>query len=193
MFALVLEGKVVDVVKDKFPTPKIMRWIECEDQVQIGWVYVDKKFRPNLLSDEENLESVKKQKISQLKIIRDQKNTEPITNHKAFLLDDEGNRTSEESYFLFYTNRHQSNPTSDPDSIINRSLESGMMPYFTKDLQGNPITVELNEDIAKSLRQSIAARNDQNYRKCCAIEAAIRSSVTVKEVEAIQIPTQFSN
>ncbi len=133
----------------------------------------------NLLSE------VKSEKISRIKSIRDQKNAEPITDNKAFMLDDDGNRTSKESFFLFYTNRHQTNPASDPDSIINRAIDSGAMPYFTKNLQGNKITVELNEDIARALRQSIATRNDRNYKACYAIEAAIKEAETTDEVAAI--------
>lgn len=185
MFALIFEKKVTEISQEKFPVAKPMQWVECDETVKVGWFYVNKQFRRGLTSDAEILALEKNQKISQIKSIRDQKNTEPITDHKASLLDYEGNKTSGKSYFLFYTNRHQANPTSDPDSIIARALDSGVMPYFTKDLQGNRITVELTSDIARSLRQSIAARNDQNYKACYAIEAAIREANTIEEVEAI--------
>ena len=50
---------------------------------------------------EDQLPELKLQKISQIKLIRDQKNTEPLTDYKAFLIDDEGNKTNQESYFVF--------------------------------------------------------------------------------------------
>lgn len=154
---------------------QIQKWISAGGVIDKG----------NLLSE------IKSEKISRLKSIRDQKNTEPITDHKAFLLDDDGNRTSEESFFLFYTNRHQTNPTSDPDSIINRAIETGSMPYFTKDLQGNRTTIELTAELARSLRQTIASRNDANYRITLDAEAAIKSANTIEEVESIAI--EFPN
>lgn len=185
MFALIFEDKVAEISEEKFPVAKSMKWVECDDQVQAGWFYVNKKFRLNLLSDEENLEITKRQKISKLKKDRDQKNTEPISEYKAFLLDSEGKKTLEESYFLFYTHRHQVNPTSDPDSIINRTIEMGSMPYFTKDIQGNKITIELTAELARSLRQVIANHNDLNYRNASEAEAKIKAANTIQEVEAV--------
>lgn len=138
-----------------------------------------------IVEQEDLLSKVKLEKAIQIKSLRDQRNTEPITDHKAFLLDDEGSRTSEESYFLFYTNRHQTNPASDPDSIINRAIEMGSMPYFTKDIQGNKIIIELTAELARSLRQTIANRNDMNYRNASETEVAIKAANTIQEVEAI--------
>ncbi len=127
----------------------------------------------------------KVQKISEIKAARDQKNIEPITEFSAFVLDDEGKKTSQKSYFLFYTNRHQTNPNSDPDSIIARVLDLGAMPYFTKDLNGNKIAVDLTLDIAKSLRLAICQRNDTNYKISSSIEVKITDASTLEEVEAI--------
>lgn len=185
MFALIFENKVVEISGNKFPVAESLEWITCDDSVKAGWFYTNGNFKQSLKSDLEILEEAKSKKISQIKSIRDQKNTEPLTNHQAFVIDDGGNVTAEESDFLFYTNRHQTNPTSDPVSIISRVLELGTMPYFTKDTAGNKIVVELTPAIAEALHQSIAERNDNNYRICFAIEAAIRNATTIEEIEAI--------
>ena len=103
------------------------------------------------------------------------------------MFDDEGNKIEQKSYFIFYTNRHQTNPASDPDSIISRALDLGSMPYFTKDLSGNKITIELTSEIAALLRQRIAQRNNGNYKLSSTIEAEINNSTTIEEVEAITL------
>lgn len=131
------------------------------------------------------LEEARLKKIAEIKSIRDQKNTEPLTNHQAFIIDDNGDVTAEESNFLFYTNRHQTNPTSDPASIISRVLELGAMPYFTKDTEGNKVVIELTPVLAAALNQSIATRNDSNYRICFAAETAIRNATTIEGIEAV--------
>ncbi len=136
---------------------------------------------------EDLLAKAKLKKIAEIKSIRDQKNIEPITNFEAFLFDDEGNKIEQKSYFIFYTNRHQTNPASDPDSIISRALDLGSMPYFTKDLSGNKITIELTSEIAALLRQRIAQRNNGNYKLSSTIEAEINNSTTIEEVEAITL------
>lgn len=187
MFALILDNKVVDVSGKRFPTTKNMQWIECDDRVKIGFFYMNNEFKPSLKSDSDFLAEVKKEKISQIKSIRDQKNIEPITDFEAFLFDDEGNKTTQQSYFVFYTNRHQTNPASDPDSIISRALDLGSMPYFTKDLSGKKIAVGLTSETATLLRQRIAQRNNNNYKLSTTIEAEINNATTIEEVEAIAL------
>lgn len=140
-----------------------------------------------VVEQEDFLTKAKLKKITEIKSTRDQKNIEPITDFEAFLLDDEGNKTTQQSYFVFYTNRHQTNPASDPDSIISRALDLGSMPYFTKDLNGNKIAVELTAEIATSLRQRIAQRNNDNYKLSSSIEAEINNSNTVEEIESITL------
>lgn len=140
-----------------------------------------------IVEKEDQLPQLKLQKISQIKLIRDQKNTEPLTNYKAFLIDDEGNKTNQESYFVFYTNRHQTNPASDPDSIISRVTELGSMPYFTKDLEGKKITVELTAEIAALLKQRIFERNDNNYKVSSVVEEEINNAQSIEELQAIQL------
>jgi hypothetical protein len=133
------------------------------------------------------LPELKKEKISQIKLIRDQKNTEPLTDYKAFLIDDEGNKTNQEVYFVFYTNRHKSNSASDPESIISRAIELRSMPYFTKDLEGKKITAELTAEIAVMLKQKIFERNDNNYKLSSSIEEAINKAQSIEELEEIQL------
>ena len=140
-----------------------------------------------IVEKEDQLPQLKLQKISQIKLIRDQKNTAPLTDYKAFLIDDEGNKTAQESYFVFYTNRHQSNPASDSESIISRAIELGSMPYFTKDLEGKKITIELTAEIAALLKQRIFERNDNNYKVSGSIEEAINNTQSIEELEAIQL------
>ncbi len=133
------------------------------------------------------LPELQKQKILKIKSIRDQKNMVPLTDYKAFLIDDEGNKTTQESHFVFYTNMHQSNPTSNPESIISRAIELGSMPYFTKDLEGKKITIELTAEIAALLKQRIFERNDSNYKISGSIEELINKAQSIEELEAIQL------
>jgi len=140
-----------------------------------------------VVEKQDQLLPLKQQKISQIKSIRDQKNTAPLTDYKAFLIDDEGNKTEQESYFVFYTNRHQTNPASDPESIISRAIELGSMPYFTKDLEGKKITIELTAEIASLLKQRIFERNDNNYKVSGVVEEAINNAQNIEELEAIQL------
>ncbi len=136
---------------------------------------------------EDPLPEFQKQKILKIKSIRDQKNTAPLTDYKAFLIDDEGNKTEQESHFVFYTNMHQSNPTSNPESIISRTTELGSMPYFTKNLEGKKITVELTAEIAALIKKKIFERNDKNYKISSSIEELINKAQSVEELEAIQL------
>ncbi len=140
-----------------------------------------------LVEQEDLLTKTKLKKIAEIKSIRDQKNIEPITDFEAFLLDEDGNKTEQKSYFIFYTNRHQTNPASDPDSIISRALDLSSMPYFTKDLSGKKIAVELTSETAILLRQRIAQRNNDNYKLSTTIEAEINNTTTIEEIEAITL------
>ena len=139
-----------------------------------------------IVGKENLLAQAKIEKVTAIKSLRDQKNIEPITNLEAFLLDDKGNKTTQQSYFVFYTNRHQSNPASDPDSIISRTLDLGAMPYFTKDLEGKKITVELTAEIGALLKKKIFERNDGNYKVSVSLEEAINNAQSVEELETIQ-------
>lgn len=144
-----------------------------------------------IIEQEDLLAKAKLEKIAKIKSIRDQKNIEPITNYTAFLIDENGNTTSQESSFVFYTNRHQTNPASDPEAIISRAVTLGVMPYFTKDDDGKPITIELTTEIANAIRQKISERNDNNYKVSSNAEIEIGNAQSIEEVEAIS--NQISN
>jgi hypothetical protein len=146
-----------------------------------SWVKANKKESQNF-----KIEGLRLKKICEIKAICDQKNVEPIIDCKAFVIGKTGKRTKKSSYFLFYTNRHPSNPSSDPDSIISRVMNLGSMPYFTKDRKGNKITVELTSEIVKILHQKITERNDENFKRSNETEAAIKNAKTVEEIEAIE-------
>lgn len=138
-----------------------------------------------VVEQEDILAKTKLEKIAKIKSIRDQKNIEPIIDQQAFLVDENGATTSQQSYFVFYTNRHQTNPASDPEAIISRTIALGSMPYFTKDSEGKQITIELTAEIATILRQRISERNDSNYKLSSMVEAEILEAETIEEVEAI--------
>jgi hypothetical protein len=140
-----------------------------------------------IVEQEDLLAKAKLEKIAKIKFIRDQKNIEPISDYQGFVIDAEGNVTEQESYFVFYTNRHQTNPASDPDSIISRILDLGAIPYFTKNPDGNPITIQLTAELVTSLRQRITERNNNNYKLSSLIEAEINSAQTQEEIEAINL------
>lgn len=140
-----------------------------------------------VVEKEDILAKTKLEKIAKIKSIRDQKNIEPISDYQGFIIDVEGNVTEQESYFVFYTNRHQTNPASDPDSIISRVLDLGAIPYFTKNPDGNQITIQLTAELATSLRQRITERNNNNYKFSSLIEAEINSAQTLEEIEAINL------
>lgn len=136
---------------------------------------------------EDLLAKAKLEKIAKIKSLRDQKNIEAISDYQGFVIDAEGNVTEQESYFVFYTNRHQTNPASDPDSIIARVLDLGAIPYFTKNPDGNQLTIQLTAELATSLRQRITERNNNNYKLSRLIEAEINSAQTLEEIEAINL------
>jgi hypothetical protein len=140
-----------------------------------------------VVEQEDLLAKARLEKIAKIKFIRDQKNIEPISDYQGFIIDAEGNLTEQESYFVFYTNRHQTNPASDPDSIISRVLDLGAIPYFTKNPDGNPITIQLTTELVTSLRQRITERNNNNYKLSSLIEAEINSAQSQEEIEAINL------
>lgn len=59
MKALILDKAVIDVKKDEYPVSSTCEWIDCDDKVQIGWLYDNSKFTDPVdvtqikLSDEE--------------------------------------------------------------------------------------------------------------------------------------------
>lgn len=169
-----------------------------------GWVINDNKFVPydTMGNDNQeiedwilnggvvefNLSEKKIQKISQVESMRDTANIQPITDIQAELLDSDGNGTGELSYFKFYTNRHVSNPASDPSSILAGVLNNNAASsYFSRDLDGNKIVVSITPAIARSLVAKMQAVNAANYRKARDFETSINDCTTVDEVRAINI------
>jgi hypothetical protein len=66
-------------------------------------------------------------------------------------------------------------------------LDSGAIPYFTKDPEGNQLTIQLTAELATSLRQRITERNNNNYKLSSMLEAEINSAQTQEEIEAINL------
>ena len=67
MFALIFENRVVDISNEKFPVAEAMNWTESQNDVKIGYFYIDGVFKDTLESDIEKIISLKNQKIAQCK------------------------------------------------------------------------------------------------------------------------------
>ena len=61
MKALILDGKVVDIVKTEFEVHSSMSWVDCDDKVAVGWTYDGKTFKTNVveLTAEEKLTALR--------------------------------------------------------------------------------------------------------------------------------------
>lgn len=186
MFALILGNKVVDIAATEFPAPASMSWQECPDNVVAGWYYVGGQFRESLRSDTEFLTEIKRQKIAEIKAVRDWKNVEPITDTKARIIDADGNVTAIESFFVFHTSRHPTNPASDPASILTGSVVLNIsIPYSSKNENGEKVNVSITPAIARNLATHIAHRNNMNYKLADAIEAFIKAATTPAAVREV--------
>lgn len=137
-----------------------------------------------------DLTNLKNLKIAQIKQIRDQKNIDPITDHQAPIVDSEGN-LGEEVYFIFHTTRYPSNPAADPNCILSNAVIVGETNYFTKNLNGEKICVQIDSEIARSLLSHLKIRNENNFKLAEAIIAAINEAGTAEEVEAICWNSEF--
>jgi hypothetical protein len=71
MFALILDNKVVDITQNKFPAAKPMKWIECDNEVKVGYFFINKKFKSSLKSDAEIVKQKIDEKISQIEFYYD--------------------------------------------------------------------------------------------------------------------------
>ena len=69
MKALILDGKVVDIVKTEFEVHSSMSWVDCDDKVAVGWTYDGKTFKTNVveLTAEEKLTALR---IERNKLLR---------------------------------------------------------------------------------------------------------------------------
>ncbi len=185
-----VKGYYPDSVKySSIPEP----YIEIKDDAQvldkemcvINGVYQEYVRSPILiLSEKITL------KIAEIKSIRDLKNIEPIRDHQAPVLDENGN-LGENRFFLFHTTRHPSNPAADPASILANAIMLGSTNYFTRDLEGNKICVEINSELAKSLLAHLKNRNENNFKLAEAIIVAINACQTAEELENIEWNTEF--
>tara|TARA_B100000963_G_scaffold40143_1_gene29853 strand:+ start:1135 stop:1479 length:345 start_codon:yes stop_codon:yes gene_type:complete len=69
MKALILDGKVVDVVEKEFEVHSSMSWVDCDDKVAVGWTYDGKTFKTNqvTLTAEQKLDRVRIERNKLLK------------------------------------------------------------------------------------------------------------------------------
>ena len=69
MKALILDGKVVDVVEKEFEVHSSMSWVDCDDKVAVGWTYDGKTFKINevTLTAEQKLDRVRIERNKLLK------------------------------------------------------------------------------------------------------------------------------
>lgn len=131
------------------------------------------------------LDKVKANKIQELKAIRDEKNIDPLTNCTAKILNDNGTLGADTG-FLFYANRHPSNPASDPNAILTACLMLGQtIPYSTRDLEDNKICIALTPTIAKIISVNLAKRNGENYKKYDNLTILINQAKTKEEINNI--------
>jgi len=141
----------------------------------------------------DNLAEAKLTKITEIKSIRDSKNILPILDHSAELFDEEGHLSGVNSFFVFHTDRHPTNPAADPSSILTSIIVSNQaIPYSTKDLEGSRKIVNITPKIAQSLVAHLTLRNNNNYKLCDAIEKFIKNSCsTLKELETVTWSTNY--
>jgi len=68
MKALILDGKVVDLHESGFEVHSSMSWVDCDDNVAIGWTYDGSNFTTNevTLTAEEKLHEVRKERNQKL-------------------------------------------------------------------------------------------------------------------------------
>jgi hypothetical protein len=187
MFALILENKVVDLSEIDFPVASPLQWIECSEEVERDWLYEDGEFKPTDKSSEELLEIAINSKIAEMKSYRDQLNITAITSKQGKTINPQTGELSEGlTNFYFYTKRHDSNPASDPTSVLTAVLVmQSSTPYVTKDLDNNPIIISLDVPLAIALSSELVAVNNYNYKLYSLIETAIKNCETVEDVNAI--------
>jgi hypothetical protein len=138
--------------------------------------------------EEENnfyLDKAKENKKQQLKAIRDEKNIDPLTNCTAKILNDNGTLGADTG-FLFYANRHPSNPASDPNAILTACIMFNQtIPYSTRDLEGNKICIALTPAIAKTISVNLVKRNGENYKQYDNLAALVNQAKTETDINNI--------
>ena len=70
MKALILDGKVVDTAETEFEVHSSMSWVDCDDEVAVGWTYDGKTFKTNevTLTAEQKLNEVRRERDKFLKM-----------------------------------------------------------------------------------------------------------------------------
>ena len=54
MYALILNEKVMQVSERVFPVSPSLKWVQCDNECEVGWLYIDSKFtKPNVIIEEE--------------------------------------------------------------------------------------------------------------------------------------------
>ena len=131
------------------------------------------------------LDKVKANKIQELKAIRDEKNIDPLTNCTAKILNDNGTLGADTG-FLFYANRHPSNPASDPNAILTACIMFNQtIPYSTRDLQDKKICIALTATLAKTISAELVKRNGENYKQYDNLVALVNQAKTETEINNI--------
>lgn len=131
------------------------------------------------------LDKVKANKIQELKAIRDEKNIDPLTNCTAKILNDNGTLGADTG-FLFYANRHPSNPASDPNAILTACIMFNQtIPYSTRDLQDKKICIALTATLAKTISVELVKRNGENYKQYDNLALLLEDCKTETEINNI--------
>lgn len=131
------------------------------------------------------LNQAKQKKIQELKAIRDEKNIDPLTNCTAKILNDNGTLGADTG-FLFYANRHPSNPASDPNAILTACIMFNQtIPYSTRDLQDKKICIALTATLAKTISVELVKRNGENYKQYDNLVALVNQAKTETEINNI--------
>lgn len=168
---LVNDAVFVPEASDNSDYQKIQKWIDDGGVVELEF----------------SLEEVKAKKVQEIKAVRDAKNIEPIMDISAEIInEDSGEAMGSNTFFVFHTSRHPTNPAADPSAILTGIIVlNRAVPYSTKDISGAKVTVEITPTIARSLAAHLALRNNNNYKLADAIVNAINAATTEEEVNAI--------
>jgi hypothetical protein len=165
--------------------PKTNEITSFQNESQIGIGFIDWIKLTQQEIDLYLLNQAKQNKIQELKTIRDEKNIEPLTSCIAKILNENGTLGNDTS-FLFYANRHPSNPASDPNAILTACIMFGQtIPYSTRDLKDNKICIALTPTIAKIISVSLVKRNGDNYKQYDNLTILINQAKTKEEINNI--------
>jgi len=63
MYALLFDNKVVDVAENQFEVHESMSWVDCPDDVKIGWIIENEEFVDPLYRSPQEVEVFKSKKL----------------------------------------------------------------------------------------------------------------------------------